>query len=167
MARKKNQTLFTFKTNEEYKDAILKSDGSITTVAKILGVVRQSVDAKLKTTPELKQILLQVREERNDKAENVIKNVMDDDTQDIKVRLDAAKFWLTHMGRNRGWGDVTMNLNLNANIVDVDFDSSAYSVEEKRELLARLSKGMRKEDSEDGIIDGNFIEESPIPDTQD
>jgi len=141
-------------SEQQYKDAITQSKGNISAVARILGLVRVTVDDRIRNNPELKKFVVQERESKTDMGEQIIYDVMYDELAETKDRLDAAKYWLNHMGRSRGWGDVTTNININANL-DIDFDTSQYSIEEKRELLEKLDRGMKKEDED--IIDGNFI----------
>jgi hypothetical protein len=149
----------TQKTEEEYINAIQNSGGNISTVARILNVARNTAYSKLKSNPHLMQLLNQVREEKTDKCEELIKSIVDDENEDMKLRFEAAKFWLTNMGKMRGWG-VQTSMNINASLnMDIDFDTTKYSIDEKRNLLETLARGMKTEGEEnDNIIDGEWTD---------
>lgn len=89
------------KTIAEYEDAIVKSNGVYSNVARILGVTYAAAWNKIRKNPKLFELMQQQREILVDSAENVVIKAMNrDDSESVSV----AKWVLARIGRDRGWG---------------------------------------------------------------
>lgn len=85
-------------TDEEIAFAIIDCGGYISAIAKTLGCKTEAIRSAINGNPDLKEMLYEQREELLDNAERgLVKAVQ-------AGKLDAIKFVLSRLGRNRGYG---------------------------------------------------------------
>ena len=102
---KTNKTLPAIKkryTYDQVADVIQKSEGVRTTICKVLDCSQTQLRNYLEEHPELKQVMLDAREQILDLAESVIRENLTQ-TENPELRQKAAMFTLKTIGRNRGW----------------------------------------------------------------
>lgn len=116
------------KTIAEYEDAIVKSNGVYSNVAKILGVTYAAAWNKIRKNPRLFELMRQQREILVDSAENVVIEAMNkSDSESVSV----AKWILARIGRDRGWGShqqVALDTKITLEFAD-DWDDLGVSEE--------------------------------------
>ena len=103
---KTNKTLPAIKKRYSYDevvDVIQKSEGVRTTICKLLDCSQTQLRNYLEEHPELKQVMLDAREQILDLAESVIRENLTQ-TENPELRQRCAEFTLKSIGRNRGWG---------------------------------------------------------------
>lgn len=84
-------------TTEQVAKALWNSGGFIGIAAKKLRCCTDTVQIYVKNNPELNDVIAAVREQNLDLAEDAI-------MKNIKVgNIDAAKFYLKYIGRERGY----------------------------------------------------------------
>ena len=104
-------------TEEQIKDALTKAGGFISMACKSLGCTRKTIYNYLDKFPELKDVVVDIREQYLDIAEAaLIKNVKDGKSSDIK-------YFLNTQGKKRGYverseldlssGDEPIKINVN------------------------------------------------------
>lgn len=82
--------------------ALLKQvHGNISAAANALGVERCTLYGYIKNHPVVTEILKDERQAMIDKAESVLWNAMD--STDMEIALDASKYALDRIGRDRGY----------------------------------------------------------------
>jgi hypothetical protein len=90
-------------SDAEIDAALTKSHGILAVAARALGCARRTLHDRIEGSPDYwKPRLAAYRETMVDKGENVILQAMD--SEDEKVKLDAAKYLLTCLGKARGYG---------------------------------------------------------------
>ena len=102
---KTNKTLPAIKKRYSYDqvaDVIQKSEGVRTTICKVLDCSQTQLRNYLEEHPELKQVMLDAREQILDLAESVIRENLTQ-TENPDLRQKAAEFTLKTIGRHRGW----------------------------------------------------------------
>ena len=102
---KTNKTLPAIKKRYSYDevvDVIQKSEGVRTTICKVLDCSQTQLRNYLEEHPELKQVMLDAREQIIDLAESVIRENLTQ-TENPDLRQKAAEFTLKSIGRHRGW----------------------------------------------------------------
>ena len=102
---KTNKTLPAIKKRYSYAevvDVIQKSEGVRTTICKLLDCSQTQLRNYLEEHPELKQVMLDAREQILDLAESVIRENLTQ-TENPELRQKAAEFTLKTIGRHRGW----------------------------------------------------------------
>lgn len=102
---KTNKTLPAIKKRYSYDkvvDVIQKSEGVRTTICKVLDCSQTQLRNYLEEHPELKQVMLDAREQILDLAESVIRENLTQ-TENPELRQKAAEFTLKTIGRHRGW----------------------------------------------------------------
>ena len=102
---KTNKTLPAIKkryTYDEVVDVIQKSEGVRTTICKLLDCSQTQLRNYLEEHQELKQVMLDAREQILDLAESVIRENLTQ-TENPELRQKAAEFTLKTIGRHRGW----------------------------------------------------------------
>ena len=102
---KTNKTLPAIKKRYSYDevvDVIQKSEGVRTTICKLLDCSQTQLRNYLEEHQELKQVMLDSREQILDLAESVIKQNLTQ-TENPELRQKAAEFTLKTIGRHRGW----------------------------------------------------------------
>ena len=102
---KTNKTLPAIKKRYSYDevvDVIQKSEGVRTTICKLLDCSQTQLRNYLEEHQELKQVMLDAREQILDLAESVIKENLTQ-TENPELRQKAAEFTLKTIGRHRGW----------------------------------------------------------------
>ena len=102
---KTNKTLPAIKKRYSYDkvvDVIQKSEGVRTTICKLLDCSQTQLRNYLEEHPELKQVMLDAREQILDLAESVIRENLTQ-TENQELRQKAAEFTLKTIGRHRGW----------------------------------------------------------------
>ena len=102
---KTNKTLPAIKKRYSYDevvDVIQKSEGVRTTICKMLDCSQTQLRNYLEEHQELKQVMLDAREQILDLAESVIKQNLTQ-TENPELRQKAAEFTLKTIGRHRGW----------------------------------------------------------------
>ena len=103
---KTNKTLPAIKKRYSYDevvDVIQKSEGVRTTICKLLDCSQTQLRNYLEEHQELKQVMLDAREQILDLAESVIRENLTQ-TKDPYLRQKCAEFTLKTIGRHRGWG---------------------------------------------------------------
>jgi hypothetical protein len=86
-------------TNDQCIAALLEAHGQMTLAASNLGITYQALRDRTIKHARVRAALLQARENRVDRAEKVIDNLLDTD------HFGAAKFTLRTQGKHRGWAD--------------------------------------------------------------
>lgn len=81
--------------------ALKATGGFITHAAKELGCNYRTIENYIREDPSIAVENEQIRENRLDIAESVVVNTMEG--EDVKVALDASKFYLKYKGRQRGY----------------------------------------------------------------
>lgn len=102
---KTNKTLPAIKKRYSYDevvDVIQKSEGVRTTICKLLDCSQTQLRNYLEEHQELKQVMLDAREQILDLAESVIRENLTQ-TENPELRQKAAEFTLKTIGRHRGW----------------------------------------------------------------
>ena len=102
---KTNKTLPAIKKRYSYDevvDVIQKSEGVRTTICKLLDCSQTQLRNYLEEHQELKQVMLDAREQIIDLAESVIRENLTQ-TENPELRQKAAEFTLKTIGRHRGW----------------------------------------------------------------
>ena len=102
---KTNRTLPAIKKRYSYDevvDVIQKSEGVRTTICKLLDCSQTQLRNYLEEHPELKQVMLDAREQILDLAESVIRENLTQ-TENPELRQRCAEFTLKTIGRHRGW----------------------------------------------------------------
>ena len=102
---KTNKTLPAIKKRYSYDevvDVIQKSEGVRTTICKLLDCSQTQLRNYLEEHPELKQVMLDAREQILDLAESVIRENLTQ-TENPELRQRCAEFTLKTIGRHRGW----------------------------------------------------------------
>lgn len=102
---KTNKTLPSIKKRysyDEVADVIQKSEGVRTTICKVLDCSQTQLRNYLEEHQELKQVMLDAREQILDLAESVIRENLTQ-TENPELRQKAAEFTLKTIGRHRGW----------------------------------------------------------------
>ena len=102
---KTNKTLPAIKKRYSYDevvDVIQKSEGVRTTICKVLDCSQTQLRNYLEEHPELKQVMLDAREQILDLAESVIRENLTQ-TENPELRQRCAEFTLKTIGRHRGW----------------------------------------------------------------
>ena len=102
---KTNKTLPAIKKRYSYDevvDVIQKSEGVRTTICKMLDCSQTQLRNYLEEHQELKQVMLDAREQILDLAESVIKENLTQ-KENPELRQKAAEFTLKTIGRHRGW----------------------------------------------------------------
>ena len=102
---KTNKTLPAIKKRYSYDevvDVIQKSEGVRTTICKMLDCSQTQLRNYLEEHQELKQVMLDAREQILDLAESVIKENLTQ-TENPELRQRCAEFTLKTIGRHRGW----------------------------------------------------------------
>jgi hypothetical protein len=125
-----------YRTDEEVIKALFQTGGNAKEAAKLLklsdvGVLRKRIRSK----PELKDALVEAREQTLDLAEQVVVNGMKTGSQ--KNKLETAKWFLSRKGRGRGYGDVVTNVNANFN-VDLIEKAKKMPLEKRLEIMEYL-----------------------------
>lgn len=93
-------------TPEQMKDAIVRADGVVTHAAKLLGCDPATVLNYAKQDEDVRAVLEEARQRVSDDAEAVIATtIRSTDPEDRDRSIAAAKWWLSRMGRDRGFGD--------------------------------------------------------------
>lgn len=98
------------------KQAIIEYKGQVATIARNFNMASNGLRQRIARDPELEELLQSQRELLIDKAENVLEAAID------KGELDAAKFALKTIGKNRGYverqetQDVVLPTEININI---------------------------------------------------
>lgn len=82
---------------EAVADALLKKRGNIAAVARLFGVTRQAVRQYVDSNPDLKDRENEGREERLDKAEEVLDRALD------AGDMTAVYYTLSTLGKKRGY----------------------------------------------------------------
>ena len=125
-----------YRTDEEVVNALFATGGNIKETAKLLKLnAVKSLRTRINKDPELKEALLEAREQSLDMAEGIVHNAMKRGKP--KDKLETAKWYLTRKGRNRGYGDVTTNINANLN-VDLIEKAKKIPLEKRLEILEYL-----------------------------
>lgn len=84
-------------TKEQIKDAVIKAGGFISIACKSLNCTRKTIYNYMDKYPELKETIIDIREQYLDVAEAaLIKNVKDGKSNDIK-------YFLNTQGKKRGY----------------------------------------------------------------
>ena len=102
---KTNKTLPAIKKRYRYDevvDVIQRSEGVRTTICKVLDCSQTQLRNYLEEHPELKQVMLDAREQILDLAESVIRENLTQ-TENPELRQRCAEFTLKTIGRHRGW----------------------------------------------------------------
>ena len=102
---KTNKTLPAIKKRYSYDevvDVIQKSEGVRTTICKMLDCSQTQLRNYLEEHSELKQVMLDAREQILDLAESVIRENLTQ-TENPELRQRCAEFTLKTIGRHRGW----------------------------------------------------------------
>lgn len=119
---------------EKYKLAIKESGGFISQIAKSLGITHQAVSLYIKAHPELQELLQEFDDFYLDLSENVVLGKIK------KGDLDAAKYYLTHKGKNRGYYTKSQVDLTPGDPVKALFQSVEKQVESNPELKKKLDK---------------------------
>lgn len=90
-------------TDEQIEAAIREAKGNISGAARLLGCDRGTVALRAKDNPALQEAIVEGREARIDRAEEVVDEVID--CADKAEALKAATYILRTIGRSRGYGD--------------------------------------------------------------
>ena len=150
-----------WKTDEQYLEAIEKSDGVMSTVAEILGITRNSVYAKFKNNPHLKEAYDAKQEAVVDVAESeLLKLIKAGDFQAIKFFLSSSA-----KGRERGYGD-TLQINTkvekttNWNLQVLGVDELLRLEETATRLISSLPEGEKRLNDKENTIEGVIIQET-------
>lgn len=85
-------------TEQEIAFAIIDCGGYISAIAKTLGCKIESIRNAINSNPELKELVYEQREELLDNAERGLVKAVN------AGKLEAIKFVLSRLGRNRGYG---------------------------------------------------------------
>jgi hypothetical protein len=118
-------------TDEEWITSINKCYGICNWIARDLKISDHSVYEKLKHNPDLKKVQLDARELMLDKSEEVIIQELE------KGNLEAAKFALSRIGRNRGWGE---DVNININMQTMNMNLEVLAVEDLNDIREKLKR---------------------------
>ena len=86
-------------TTIQLEKAIIESRGKITFAAAALSVSANAIRKRIKGHARLHRALLEARENRVDRAESVIDNLLE------MNHFGAAKLTLERQGKDRGWAD--------------------------------------------------------------
>lgn len=82
---------------QDYADALHASKGMVALAAKTLGVTTAAAESMLRTHPDLKQIVLDYREQHIDTAESMLRDAV------AKKQAWAICFTLKTIGHTRGY----------------------------------------------------------------
>jgi len=85
-------------TEQEIAFAIIDCGGYVSAIAKTLGCKIESIRNAINSNPELKELVYEQREELLDNAERGLVKAVN------AGKLEAIKFVLSRLGRNRGYG---------------------------------------------------------------
>ena len=85
-------------TEQEIAFAIIDCGGYLSAIAKTLGCKIESIRNAINSNPELKELVYEQREELLDNAERGLVKAVN------AGKLEAIKFVLSRLGRNRGYG---------------------------------------------------------------
>jgi hypothetical protein len=135
MSAKKGVTFYQ-RSEEEIIEALIASHGLISRAATMLGMKTQSLQARIRDHQNLQDAMKEARESFKDLAEHKLYEHVDSGS------LDAIKYTLSHIGRDRGYGD-SQEINMNAN-VNADVDLTVLTMEELKklnELTDKITKG--------------------------
>jgi hypothetical protein len=91
-------------TTQQVEDAIIKTEGYLTSTAKELGCPVERLKKMIKDSKRLKDILFEVKESCLDRAELELMNLVKNGSHD-KSKLLAIMFYLKCQGKGRGWID--------------------------------------------------------------
>ncbi len=109
-------------TQEQMKDAIVRANGVITHAARLLGCDPATILNYAKQHDDVRETLEEARQRVTDDAEAAIAAVIrSTDPEDRDRSIAAAKWWLSRMGRDRGFGD-SQDVNVNATRTDIVID---------------------------------------------
>lgn len=103
-------------STEQLIEAIVDCRGRVTHAAQRVGCKPDVFYQRAEIEPELREAWDKARERSTDDAEHVVQQSFEN--EDRKLALDAAKWWLSRMGRSRGFGDKQeVEISGNADIV--------------------------------------------------
>jgi hypothetical protein len=88
-------------TREQVISALKATGGFITHAANVLGCCYETIERYIKDDPSIGVEQQQIKEHRLDIAESVVITTMEG--EDVKEKMDAAKFYLRYKGRGRGY----------------------------------------------------------------
>jgi hypothetical protein len=127
IAVKKDHDLY---TDEEWIEAFQFCGGIVTWIANYLQISIQGVRQKLDRNPHLKEAQIEARESAKDDCEKSILKLAK------AGNLDAAKFFLSRMARERGWSD---DVNINMNVRSMNMNLDLLGVEDLNDLRRKLA----------------------------
>ena len=95
-------------TKEEYKKAIEKSNGTNTSISKILGNTPQAVTLYRDKNTDIDELIKKKRLELIDKAENVGADLLEfydgiNPSQAASIRLRESQYVRSRLGKDKGW----------------------------------------------------------------
>jgi len=110
-------------TPEQMKGAIVKADGVVTHAAKLLGCDPATVLNYAKEYEDVRETLEEARQRVTDDAEAVIAaTIRSTDPEDKDRAIASSKWWLSRMGRDRGFGDSQdVNIRQQKTSITLDF----------------------------------------------
>lgn len=121
-----------YRTDDEVIQALYKTGGNINATAALLKLGSKPLRERIRRNPELKDVMLEAREQLLDLAENHVAREL----RKKRPNMETVKWYLTKQGRGRGYGDITTNINANLN---ANYDLSNIPLEEKRKLLETIN----------------------------
>jgi hypothetical protein len=119
-------------------EALKINHGLVSIAADALGVDINTIYARMKEVPEVKQVCIEAREITIDKAESKLMELVEEKS------YNAIQFLLRSLAKNRGYGE-SQEINLNSNNKNMNIDFSKLSLEEKLALEQLLSKAGQTE----------------------
>lgn len=121
-----------YRTDEEVIQALYETGGNINATATLLKLGSKPLRERIRRNPELKEAMLEAREQLLDMAEGHVAREL----RKKRPNMETVKWYLTKQGRNRGYGDITTNINANLN---ANYDLSNIPLEEKLKLLETIN----------------------------
>jgi hypothetical protein len=126
-----------YRTDEEVIKALFQTGGNFKETAKLLklvdvGELRNRVNGK----SELKQALVESREQLKDDAEGVIARTIRGKNK--QQAIDAAKWYLPRKAKERGYADVVRNENVNVDLNELIEKARKVPLDRRIDLMDYL-----------------------------
>jgi len=129
-------------TDQNIIDALRRTNGIMAHAAALLGIGRSTIHLRVQHSPEMQQVLEEIREESIDKAEGKLFTAIDQGSE------KSVHFYLRTIGKNRGYGDkVVVSSDPNAPlVVNHTLDLSILSIDDLQQLENLLTKAEPQSD---------------------